>query len=88
MVLSCLPSVEEDIYLPKVAFAQKNGAAAVVLYSDPADYVDLTNVTATEAGTFPNSPFLPPSGVQEGCVMMDEGDKLTPELPSLGESVI
>eukprot|EP00041_Stephanoeca_diplocostata_P038530 m.1523150 g.1523150 ORF g.1523150 m.1523150 type:complete len:780 (-) comp25232_c0_seq2:3481-5820(-) len=49
----------------KVQIAEKRGAVAVLLYSDPADY----GGPEYPMGTFPDGPYLPPSGVQRGTVL-------------------
>lgn len=49
------------------------GAVAVVIYSDPQDYA--ANGTR---GFYPDSKWLPPSGVQRGSVFRGIGDPLTP----------
>lgn len=44
----------------KVEIAEKRGAAAVLIYSDPADYGGPNYPN----DSFPTGPYLPPSGVQ------------------------
>lgn len=53
--------------------AAQAGAVAVVIYSDPLDYGN----NGTE-GYYPDSQWLPPSGVQRGSVFRGIGDPLTP----------
>lgn len=53
--------------------AAKAGAVAVVIYSDPFDYGN----NGTQ-GYYPDSQWLPPSGVQRGSVFRGVGDPLTP----------
>lgn len=53
--------------------AAQAGAVAVVIYSDPFDYAK----NGTQ-GYYPDSQWLPPSGVQRGSVFRGVGDPLTP----------
>ena len=64
----------------KVKFAQDRGAAAVILFSDPADY----SVLGEGEQPYPDSWWMPPTGVQRGTVYPDDGDPLTPGFPSIG----
>lgn len=61
----------------KANLAEERGAAALVLYSDPADdgYV--------QGDVYPDGPWRPWSGVQRGSVMSRAGDPTTPDGPSL-----
>jgi len=62
----------------KVANAQKFGAVAVILYSDPADYSIGQNVSV-----YPDSWWLPGTGVQRGTIdYSNNGDPLTPGYPA------
>ncbi|XP_072035596.1 glutamate carboxypeptidase 2 homolog [Amphiura filiformis] len=62
----------------KTMLAQRYGAAALILYSDPADYVP-------EGGLpYPNGPWMPDTGVQRGSIFFDSGDPLTPHYPATG----
>ena len=56
----------------KAREAERNGAAALLLYSDPADdgYV--------RGDVYPDGPMRPPTGVQRGSVMNGAGDPTTP----------
>ncbi|KAG6546798.1 hypothetical protein Mapa_011744 [Marchantia paleacea] len=60
-----------------VNYAAHRGAVAVITYSDPQEYAN----NRTE-GYYPQSPWLPPSGVQRGTVFRGIGDPLTPGWPS------
>lgn len=60
-----------------VALAAKEGAAAALIYSDPMDYA-----ANSSDGFYPDSQWLPPSGVQRGTVFQELGDPLTPGWPS------
>lgn len=61
----------------KARLAEDRGAAALLLYSDPADdgYV--------RGDVYPEGPFRPWSGVQRGSVMNGVGDPTTPSSPSV-----
>eukprot|EP01018_Ginkgo_biloba_P016603 Gb_09577 [translate_table: standard] len=59
----------------------KAGAVAVITYSDPQDYA--ANDTQ---GNYPESKWLPSSGIQRGTVFEDSGDPLTPGWPSTLDS--
>jgi N-acetylated-alpha-linked acidic dipeptidase len=61
----------------KAREAERHHAAALLIYSDPADdgYV--------KGDTYPEGPMRPPQGVQRGSVMNDDGDPSTPGYPSL-----
>lgn len=54
------------------------GALAVVMYSDPHDY----GANSSQAAKYPNSKWLPNSGVQRGTVLESSGDPLSPGWPS------
>lgn len=56
----------------KAREAERNGAAALILYSDPADdgYV--------RGDVYPDGPMRPATGVQRGSVMNGTGDPTTP----------
>ncbi|XP_064600918.1 LOW QUALITY PROTEIN: putative N-acetylated-alpha-linked acidic dipeptidase [Liolophura sinensis] len=62
----------------KALSAQKAGAIGLILYSDPADYNPLANNTSV----FPNSWWMPGSGVQRGGLAINKGDQYTPGYPS------
>ena len=59
--------------------AHNAGAKALLIYSDPADYAkegtDPENV-------YPNTRFLPGTGVQRGTIFTGSGDPLTPGAPA------
>lgn len=64
----------------KVANAESSGCGAVILFSDPAE------VAAAGTGgddVYPNSFWLPGSGIQRGSIFLDDGDPETPLWPSL-----
>ena len=60
----------------KARLAQANGAAALLLYSDPSDDGFVLG------DVYPEGPFRPWSGVQRGSVMNGSGDPTTPDGPS------
>lgn len=53
------------------------GASAVVLYPDPSNFSG-----SSSEGNYPNSKWLPRSGVQRGTVSDNSGDPLSPGWPS------
>jgi N-acetylated-alpha-linked acidic dipeptidase len=61
----------------KAREAEKHGAVALLIYSDPADD------GFTRGDVFPAGPMRPAQGVQRGSVMNDNGDPSTPGYPSL-----
>ena len=61
--------------------AHKAGAVGLILYSDPADYT-----SATDGRVYPESEWLPPTGVQRGNVVTRKGDQLTPGYPATRKS--
>jgi N-acetylated-alpha-linked acidic dipeptidase len=60
----------------KAREAERHGAAALLIYSDPADdgYV--------RGDVYPEGPMRPPQGVQRGSIMNQDGDPSTPGYPS------
>jgi N-acetylated-alpha-linked acidic dipeptidase len=61
----------------KAREAEKHGAAALIIYSDPAD-------DGYDRGdVYPEGPMRPPQGLQRGSVYNDNGDPTTPDYPSL-----
>lgn len=61
----------------KVTNAQKFGAKAILIYSDPQD-----SAPAQDDDLYPHSWWLPRSGVQRGSILMGTGDPLTPRYPA------
>jgi N-acetylated-alpha-linked acidic dipeptidase len=61
----------------KAREAEKHGAAALIIYSDPADD------GFTRGDVYPDGPMRPSQGVQRGSVYNDNGDPTTPEYASL-----
>lgn len=64
---------------PQVKLAAKFGAAGVVLFSDPADIANANQFA------YPESYWLPGTGVQRGSLLLADGDPLTPGYPSTGK---
>jgi N-acetylated-alpha-linked acidic dipeptidase len=60
----------------KAREAEKRGAVALLIYSDPADD------GYTQGDVYPEGPMRPESGVQRGSVMNAIGDPSTPGYPS------
>ncbi|KAK3101739.1 hypothetical protein FSP39_005989 [Pinctada imbricata] len=62
----------------KVDSAAKAGAVGVILYSDPADY----GVCCEGINPYPESAYLPLTGIQRGNDILKKGDQTTPGYPS------
>ena len=62
----------------KIDLAAECGAEGAILYNDPAD-----SAPQGEKETYPNTWWLPPSGVQRGNLRAVKGDPLTPEVPAM-----
>uniref|UniRef100_A0A2R9CKK2 Aminopeptidase NAALADL1 n=1 Tax=Pan paniscus TaxID=9597 RepID=A0A2R9CKK2_PANPA len=67
----------------KAVNAAKHGIAGVLVYTDPAD---INDGLSSPDETFPNSWYLPPSGVERGSYYEYFGDPLTPYLPAVPSS--
>lgn len=63
-----------------MANCESAGAIGVILFSDPEDVAP--NGTAP-GDVYPNSVFLPGSGMQRGSVLLNRGDPLSPGWPSV-----
>jgi len=61
----------------KAREAEKHGAVALIIYSDPAED------GYTNGDVYPEGPMRSPHGVQRGSVYNDNGDPTTPDYPSL-----
>jgi N-acetylated-alpha-linked acidic dipeptidase len=61
----------------KAREAEKHGALALIMYSDPADDGFATG------DIYPEGPMRPWTGVQRGSIYNDNGDPTTPDYPSL-----
>uniref|UniRef100_A0A2K6R5R7 Aminopeptidase NAALADL1 n=1 Tax=Rhinopithecus roxellana TaxID=61622 RepID=A0A2K6R5R7_RHIRO len=68
---------------PQAVNAAKHGVAGVLVYTDPAD---INDGLSSPSETFPNSWYLPPSGVERGSYYKYFGDPLTPYLPAIPSS--
>jgi N-acetylated-alpha-linked acidic dipeptidase len=60
----------------KAREAEKRGAVALLMYSDPADDGYM------QGDVYPEGPMRPPTGVQRGSVYNGQGDPSTPGYPS------
>ncbi len=67
----------------QVRNCQDKGAIGVIMYTDPAE-VAVNGTTPDKV--YPNSFFLPGSGVQRGSTYIGEGDPLSPGWPSVENS--
>ena len=63
----------------KVKWAERFGAAGVILYSDPADY----HPDLETKDPHPSAWWLPESGVQRGSLLVHDGDPSTPGYPAI-----
>nr|XP_053627349.1 N-acetylated-alpha-linked acidic dipeptidase 2-like isoform X2 [Cherax quadricarinatus] len=67
----------------KVLHAQERGVKGIILFTDPSD-VAQEGVEAQDV--YPNSWWLPGSGMQRGSTYMGDGDPLTPGWPSTAQA--
>ncbi|KAH9494444.1 Glutamate carboxypeptidase 2 [Bulinus truncatus] len=63
----------------KVDIAASYGATGIIIYSDPADY---TGFKSGDYRVYPDTWWLPSTGVQRGTVFTGDGDPLTPGYPA------
>lgn len=63
----------------KLAHAQERGAKGVILFSDPED---VAQEGVEPQKVYPNTWWLPGSGIQRGTTFIGNGDPLTPGWPS------
>ncbi|KAG8438076.1 hypothetical protein GDO86_008675 [Hymenochirus boettgeri] len=63
----------------KAINAAKFGVAGVIVYTDPKD---INDGNSEPHQTYPNSWYMPPSGVERGSYTEDFGDLLTPYYPA------
>nr|XP_009859433.1 putative N-acetylated-alpha-linked acidic dipeptidase [Ciona intestinalis] len=61
----------------KAKHAEQYGCAGLILYSDPANYC------VPGEGVYPDSWYLPPTGVQRGNLKLARGDPRTIDYPSI-----
>ncbi|XP_037076330.1 glutamate carboxypeptidase 2-like [Pollicipes pollicipes] len=66
----------------KIKNAQELGAAGAILYTDPADYGNPDN----SSDAYPDSFWLPDTGIQRGTVTWLDGDALTYGYPATEEA--
>jgi hypothetical protein len=64
----------------KAKNAEVNNCKALVLFSDPAD---VAAEGQNESDVYPNTIFLPDTGIQRGSLAILDGDPETPRWPSL-----
>jgi len=64
----------------RVRLCQDAGAIGVIMFSDPAD---VTFDGLSPGDVYPNSIFLPDSGMQRGHARLTKGDPLSPTWPSV-----
>lgn len=69
--------VFELFFVLKVKNAQRFNASGIIMYTDPSDF-------NRGNSTYPDSWWMPPSGLQRGTVGGD-GDPLTPLYPATGK---
>ena len=62
----------------KAKNAADAGCRGLIIFSDPADVAG-----EKDEGVYPNSIFLPDSGIQRGSLALFDGDPETPNWPSL-----
>ncbi|XP_048579840.1 glutamate carboxypeptidase 2 isoform X2 [Nematostella vectensis] len=60
--------------------AEMHGAAGVILFPDPLDYAPEGH---EDRDTYPNTPWMPPDGVQRMSLLPSSGDSLTPLFPAV-----
>ena len=75
--------VKKNFQISKAKFAEAAGAIGLILYTDPKDYSPVD-----PSDTYPNSWWMPPTGVQRGTLFLQKGDPLTPGYPSKGKTSI
>ena len=64
----------------RLKICQDAGAIGVIMFSDPAD---VTFNSTSPGDVYPNSIFLPESGMQRGHARLTKGDPLSPTWPSV-----
>ena len=67
----------------KVDHAAKYGAIGAIIYSDPDD---VARDGQEDKDVYPNSIWLPGTGMQRGTTFMGDGDPLTPGWPSIEDA--
>ena len=79
MYVGLIMIVQDDLFC-QARNAEDFGAAGLILYSDPAD-----SAPKGVSSVYPESWWLPPTGVERGNVKLLKGDLLTPGYPAIGE---
>ena len=73
-----MDGISPYVCLFQATFAEDYGAVGLILFSDPADCVRGTS------GTYPDTWWMPETGVQRGSLKMTKGDMQTDGFPSIG----
>lgn len=63
----------------QVRLAEEQGAAGVIMYADPGDYI-----APWASDYYPDSIWIPATATSRGSIFMGTGDPLTPGYPSIG----
>uniref|UniRef100_A0A6I8SFN7 Aminopeptidase NAALADL1 n=1 Tax=Xenopus tropicalis TaxID=8364 RepID=A0A6I8SFN7_XENTR len=69
----------------KAINAARFGVVGIIVYTDPKD---INDGQAQQSQTYPNSWYMPQSGVERGAYSEDFGDPLTPYYPAKGNSIL
>ena len=64
----------------RIENCEKAGAIGVIMYSDPEE---IARQGVNASNVYPNTFFLPESGIQRGSTISDPGDILSPGWPSI-----
>ena len=70
----------------KVKFATQYNCSALIIYSDPFDFANVSIHSwnpSSKLDVYPKTWWLPPSGFQRGDILVRNGDPLTPDYPAL-----
>lgn len=79
----CLARYGEIFRGNKVVNAENYGCIGMIIYSDPNEVAGMG--TGPE-DVYPNTQFLPGSGIQRGTILPEDGDPTTPNFPSIEHS--
>lgn len=80
MNFTCLLHAKITRNTVQVTFGERFGCIGMILYTDPSDYA-LEGVD----NVYPDSWWMPGTGVQRGTVKNEGGDPLTPYYPAIGK---
>lgn len=72
----------KGLFLNQVKAASDFGAAGIILFSDPINVAPFPSIPV-----YPDSWWLPPTGIQRGSILLlsgENGDPQTPRFPSTG----